>query len=180
MYGYGTDQDEVAEMEAREFHERWQAEKSRVIRTVPNGLGLELRTIFKRTPHNNPIQHEFVFVNAIAWRVYTEACMNPEERRNGFNPDTYKGEALLKFIDDETLFASRRAHEKGLELTSGQIRTKVLEGLVKRAAELFGEWSSYDEPQPPSRKEEDEHGVPKYIYEDKRNLRDSLEPYIRF
>ena len=106
--------------------------------------------------------------------------MNPEERANGFNPDTYKGEALLKFIDDETLFASRRAHEKGLELTSGQIRTRVLESLVKRAIELFSGWRGYDEPQPFPIREGDEHGVIRFLYEDKRNLRDNLKPYVGF
>ena len=174
---YPFEQDEI---ETISFRKRWQAEKARVVKTIPDTLKLELRIIFKRTPHDSLVQNEHVFVNAIAWRIYTEACMNSEERTNGFDPDTYKGEALLKFIDDETLFASKRAYEKGLELTSGQIRTKVLQGLVKRAIELFGSWNGYDEMSPPSRKEEDEHEVPKFIYEDKRNLRSNLEPYIGF
>lgn len=180
IQGYSIDPFEQDEMEARDFHERWQREKARVVRTVPDSLNLELRTIFKRTPHDNVIQNEYVFVNAIAWRVYTEECMNPEKRANGFNPNTYKGETLLKFINDETIFASKRAHEKSLTLTGDEIRTKVLEGLVKRAVELFGAWRGYDEISPPSRKEEDEQGVPKYIYEDRRNLRDNLEPYVGF
>ena len=47
IQGYGINLFEQDEMEARDFHERWQAEKARVVSTVPDSLDLELRTIFK-------------------------------------------------------------------------------------------------------------------------------------
>lgn len=179
MYGYGIDQDEVAAAEARDFKWTWEREKERVAGTVPRELRSGLQTLFKKIPHKGLFENEYVFVNAIAWRVYTEECLDQRQRKSDFNPDAYRGEPLLKFIDDEIVFAARRADEKKLGLTGSQVRTKVLEGLVKRAVELFGRWRSYDEPQPPCR-EVKEDGVINYIYEDRDNLRCDLREYIGF
>lgn len=83
-------------------------------------------------PHN--------FANEIAWRIYTEACMNQEEK---FDPNKYNGEAFRKFVDDETHYAIERARKNGLIIcletkeTFLDIRHRVLNGLVKKAVEFF-------------------------------------------
>jgi len=183
IQGYGVDANEVAAREESDFRDRWQAEKARVARTVPINLREELIGLYLTTEHERTNQTPDIFVNTIAWRVYTEVCMNPE---GNFNPDVYNGEALLKFIDDETLYAADRGRTKGLlhDPTSSdtlrRVKHHVLDGLVKRAAELFARWQIYAEPLPPCKEERTPGGALKRTYDDKDNLRCSLEQYIGF
>lgn len=182
IQGYGNDPQEQDAREAQEFHETWQREKEKVAQSTPIQFRRRLEDIYASIPHERLFTTPSQFADEIAWRVYTEACMNPEEK---FDPDTYHGQALTQFIGREIYFASERASKKGLleqpplnENPGEKIATKVLEGVVKRAIELFSDWNGITEPS--SRREEDGHGVPHYIFEDKRNLRDNLEPYIGF
>jgi hypothetical protein len=178
---YGNDPNEQDAKEEKESQLAWQREKERVAKTTPQKYKTLLNEIYLTTPHEKLSSTPTCFVDDIAWRVYTEACMNPEEK---FDHDKYNGEALAKFIEDEVYFASARAIKKGLinlpvsSRTGDEIRGKVLEGVVKRAIELFSDWNGIT--QPPSRREEDAHGVSHNIYEDKRNLRDNLEAYVSF
>jgi hypothetical protein len=181
IQGYGIDPFEQDDMEARDFHERWQREKERIAQSTPIHIRRRLEDIYASIPHEKLFTTPSQFADDISWRVYTEACMNSEEK---FNPDNYHGEALTQFIGKEIYFASERASKKGLleqpplnENPGEKISTKVLEGVVKRAIELFSDWNGITEP--PSKRAE-EHGVYNYIYEDKRNLRDSLESYVGF
>jgi hypothetical protein len=148
----------------------WQREKERVAKTTPKCWRNILLGIYDNTPHERLFTTPSQFVDDIAWRVYIEACLNPEEK---FDPDNYRGEALMGFVGREIYFASERASRKGLleqpplnKNSDEKIFSKVLEGVVKRAIELYSDWNGITQPPKGS--------------DDKRNLRDNLEPYVGF
>ena len=122
LYGYGLDMNEQDEMEEKSFLSAWQGEKGRIARTVKTNDREKMIQYFEKAqdrlkvfynPHN--------FIDEIAWRIYTEACMNPEEK---FNPDTYNGEAFEKYVQDEMYY-------------NGRGRDEILEAIVKRTFDFF-------------------------------------------
>lgn len=169
VYGFGLDINEQIEEEKRCSQSVWQGEKERVAKTTPESWRTVFYEIYSSTPHERLTMTPSKFVDEIAWRFYTEGCLN----KDGFNPDKYNGEALKEFVARESYFALERATKKGLleqpplnENSVEKISTKVLESIVKRAIELFSDWKGDMEPPKGS--------------DDKRNLRDNLEAYIGF
>jgi hypothetical protein len=144
---------------------------SSTLADLPNEDALRLVQAYETTPHDGLKHTPGKFVMDIGWRVYTEWCTSEEskwpEHRN------YHGQALTKFIDDEVIYATDRAHCKGLlneKVKLGEIRGRVLDAIVKRAVKLFSDWEGHTYPKCDA---DDER-------EDKRNLRTSLEPYLGF
>lgn len=142
IYGYGSDINEQDELEEISFKNAWKSEQNRIYRTLGGKDRETLTCIYEKTSHEKVPYYPWEFVNEISWRVYTEACMNQEEK---FNPDKYNGEAFRKFVDDETHYAIERALKDGLiqdsvtEKTYSDIRYKVLTGLVEKSVEFFSE-----------------------------------------
>lgn len=151
LYGYGIDPNEQDRLEEESFREAWLMEEERIHKTL-DGKDREILINIYKNMNTSLCKHfSEVFVDRIAWRIYTEWCMNPNERGN---PDTYNGEAFRKFINDETYYAIKRSNRHVSDEESENIRRKVFEGLVKRADEFF------------------------YMNNNEDNLRCSLERYI--
>ena len=93
----------------------------------------------------------------------------------------YQGEGFISFVNNEVYYAIERAQKKGLvremnQRTYEEIKERVLEGVVKKAVELFTEWGGTC---PPDTFKTDESGkqIPPT---DQRNLRVGLEQYVGF
>lgn len=153
LYGYGVDINEVDRLEEESFRRAWQSEEKRVYKTLNGEDRKILISMYENKNGKRGIcgYSSEMFVDKIAWRIYTEWCMNSDERGN---PDTYNGEAFKKFIDDETYYAIKRLNRHVSDSESENIRNKVFEGLVERAVEFF------------------------YSNDTEENLRCSLEKYI--
>lgn len=151
LYGYGLDPNEQDRLEEESFRRAWSLEEERIYRTLNGEDRKNLINIHENMKDKLWGLSSQSLVNNIAWRIYTEWCMNPEERGN---PDLYNGEAFKKFIDDESYYAIKRLNKYVSDSESENIRNKVFEGLVKRADEFF------------------------YTNNKKENLRGSLEKYI--
>ncbi len=91
--------------------------------------------------------------------------------KNGNYPDhySYSGQGFIDFMNNETHYALERTGKTKSEEI--EVRERVLEGLVKRAIELFSDWNGKDYPPDCLNKE-----IPK----DKRNIRCDLREYIGF
>jgi hypothetical protein len=98
-------------------------------------------------------------IQKIQWRIYTEWCCNKQESDWSEHP-AYKSQAFDKWIDDEIHYAL----EKRPGSDYADTRRRVLEAAVYRAVKLLGDWGFWKMPRSTS---------------DKRNLRCSLEPYLR-
>jgi hypothetical protein len=158
--------------------------------SIPIDDVVQLAELYERTPHEGLSLSPEGFVLRLSWRFYTEWCLEDILKRET-DPDykgknhcwDYFGQGFVDFVRDETYYASERAVKSGLiqtpadSKTGDEIRTKVLEAVVKRAVELFTAWSEVN---PPYRREEDSTGRANYIYEDERNLRCDLREYIGF
>ena len=96
------------------------------------------------------------FVRNIAWRIYTEWCLDKEESKNMNLCFGYNGRSYLKWVADERLYASQRKQDH-------MSREAILSGVVNRAVELFGDWKGKT------------HSGEN---QDRRNLRGSLEQYL--
>ena len=135
MVIYGYEQDEL---ESIRFRDAWSDEQNRIYATLNGKDRSDLIKIYSQI--TDRLYSSNNFVNKIAWRIYTEACMNQTER---FEPNKYNGEAFKKFINDETHYAIERTQKVGLakvfldESAFEDIRYKVLTGLVKKAIEFF-------------------------------------------
>lgn len=148
---------------------------------IPEADFKKLLDIYKRTPHEEKIVYPVHFVLKIDSRIYAEWCMSPTEGGRNWNLHrNYKGEGFKTFVDDETHHAIKRLQELdilGPDYSNAAylgVRGKVLEGLVKRAVELFSEWDNNTHPLDAF---DDNIPIDK---KDKRNLRASLEKYIGF
>lgn len=159
IYGYGLDPNEQDRLEEESFRRQWQGEKRRIALTTSVQLQETLREMYATLARDSSSYSTYDFVDAIAWRIYTEWCMDEEEKGN---PDTYQGEGLMQFIERETYFAAERASKNGINVGHEEITRKVLGGLVARAHELFSDW----------------HCNQPCLTTDKRNLRTSLGAYI--
>ncbi|MDO8460645.1 MAG: hypothetical protein Q7S74_06035 [Nanoarchaeota archaeon] len=157
LQGYGSS---LSEQDARE-EEDWKLNQSRTLLAVPDEDVEVLMKKYQEVTHNKLRNTPKIFIKNLGWRAYTEWCTSGESSWSEHT--NYCGQALIKFIDDETIYAAKRVNEKGLSVND--IRNKVLEAIVKRGVELFSDWDG--ESYPKSDK-------------DKRNLRTSLEPYIGF
>ncbi len=121
------------------------------------------------------------FVLDIDSRIYAEWCMG---NRN-ISPYNYQGEGFFDFFRDETHFELIRKgyqwNEKYKSFESldekryNEVRKRILGGLTLRAIELFSDWDGNISPQ--SRMGEVE-GIKNWVYDDKRNIRTSLNNYI--
>ena len=132
MYGYEINQNEIADIEAREFSERWRWEQERIAKTIKPEDRVKMIQYFEKNAPDT-FKGFFLpncFVDEIAWRIYAEARMNPEEK---FNPDTYQGEAFEKYVQDEMHYNRRD-------------RDKILEALVKRAIDFAMRKSGFEPP----------------------------------
>ena len=126
------------------------------------------------------LKHARMLSQEIAWRLYTEFCLNNDWKKHG----DYNGETWKEWIADEVHYAWERRQASG-ENTSGEISTKiyremrqkVIEAAAKRGIELFGTWGSTMPPY----QYEDDPGTGKRTTKhlDSRNLRASLEPYLQ-
>ncbi len=161
---------------------------------IPVDDVISMGEIYERTPHENLNLTPEGFVLKLSSRLFSEWCME-DELKARFDPNYkskdhnrhYTGQGFSDFAMDETHHELVRGgfiwdKEKGQfeGMTEGQYRQtrdSVLCALVCRAIELFSDWggNSY----PPSRKEEKEDRTV-YIYDDQRNLRNSLESYTSF
>jgi len=176
LYGYGNNPNEQDRLEAESFIKAWANEQKRVAKTISGFMRAKLKQIYANTPHERLSTPPSQFVDNIAWRVYTEACMNGEVPESA----DYNGEALIKFVEIENMLASQRT-SKGLfhqpSLSPDELLTRTLEGVTRRAVELFSDWNGHTEP--PYR-EEKKDGCIIRIYDNKRNLRADLRSYIGF
>ena len=134
IYGYDLGPNEHDQLEYESFRRNWELGRERIYKTL-NGEDREILINIYEDMNtklfNWPSEY---FVDKIAWRSYTEWCMNPHERGN---PDNYNGEAFKKFINDETSYAIKRLNRHVSDEESKNIRYKVLKGLVRRADEFF-------------------------------------------
>jgi len=135
-----------------------------------------LMEIYTQTPHEELSLTPDNFLDNISCRVYAEWCMSPESA--GKSPNDYQGEGFTNFIRDETHhqlirlgFITNVDNKGNFTTLSGfekddyqNVRDNILKGLVKKGIKLFADW--------------DEKTYPK-DKEDRRNLRASLEHYIR-
>lgn len=151
IYGFGIDVNEADRLEEESFRRAWELENVRIYKTLNGEDRKILINIYEDMNDKLCGLSSQSFVNNIAWRIYTEWCMDPDESGNS---DTYDGEAFRKFIDDETYWAIKRLNRHVPDEESKNIRRKVFEGLVNRADEFFRTDSG------------------------KENLRCSLEKYI--
>lgn len=134
---------------AEEFARKWKCEHEKIAGTIKPEDREKMLQYFERASDRLSVLHTSDhFVNGIAWRIYTEACMNPEEK---FNLNTYQGEAFEKYVQDEMHY-------------TGRGRDIILEALVRRAIDFVirNPDSSFE-------------GTPTFWNE---NLRVSLAPYL--
>jgi len=134
LYGYGCDLEEQDANEHRSHLDDWNRERNRIYGTLLKEDRQILESGYDTFPDRCIFYNCGDFADAIAWRIYTEACMNPNEK---FNAGEYQGEAFLKFVGDETNYAIERIAKGGLDINPNEVRIVVLEGLIKRGIEFF-------------------------------------------
>lgn len=109
------------------------SELERISQTLNEGTRQDLERIYVFTPHPKLQLTPKEFADNVAWAIYTEWCLNTPEKEKH---KSYTGDALEKFIEEETHYALERAKTSNYS----SIRENVLKGLVKRAIEIFSDF----------------------------------------